>query len=968
MFDDDIPLMARLIGDVNVYGVSGMPDNHLVAGRRFGGCAVVVTTRLKCLIEPIASVNRRLFSFVITLECKSKLIVHNVYMPCDTEYDDNNLSEFMNVLYEIDFVNAVRSDIDNVVIGGDFNTDLSRPHSLHSPALVEFCRSRSLALCCETDKSTVDFSYVSDVSQRTSLIDHFVVSRNLLPHVESVIAVHDGHNLSDHHPVFVKLRYKGILLEQKDRVFVEKPRWNQSNEAHLAAYRDELSRLLQDIEPPLDALACHNHNCTRHYDDIEQYYCSIVKCCSMAAKSTIPSSKSRRKAGWNDKVGPYQEQAKLWYRIWHDNGRPEQGILKDIMVKTKKEYKRVSKWVLRNQDRIKSDRMADALLSNKNRVFWDEVKRKNQKVSSVPSTVESLQGNESICRMFADKYETLYSSVPFDQGEMDELLHDLDELVESKCMNNNGCYFEHSVNVTHVIRAVKQLKRGKSEADNDICSDHIINGSQELFVCLSFLFNVMISHQTAPRAMLTSALIPIPKDKKKSLSNSDNYRSIALSSIIAKVLDKIILKMHADILNTSPLQFGFKEKHSTAQCTFVLEEVVSHYVDSDSTLYCILLDASKAFDRLHFIKLFRLLMKRDFCPVMCKLLLWMYKEQRLVVNWNGAKSPSMSCKNGVKQGGVLSPVLFCIYMDELLGRLVDSRIGCFIGSVYMGALAYADDLTLLAPSHQAAHRMLAICEEFAAEYRVLYNPTKSIMLTYNCDQNVNVCLNGAPIKVVKSCKHLGVEIGMNASAKNIERSALDIVRRTNLLLAKFASSAWFVKRNLFRSFCCHFYGCPLWKLNLKSIDRLNIAWKKCCRKILELSPLTRSKYVHPLMSTPSLLAQLYNRFVSFWYSCLMSDNHVIKFICERVTYHDTNVAHNVRSILHLAKCRFSLERTKAHMKRTVFNALKNEYTQEELCVIQAIEELRNCKYNVDQNFVFEIEEIDSFIYYLAVYT
>jgi hypothetical protein len=52
-------------------------------------------------------------------------------------------------------------------------------------------------------------------------------------------------------------------------------------------------------------------------------------------------------------------------------------------------------------------------------------------------------------------------------------------------------------------------------------------------------------------------------------------------------------------------------------------------------------------------------------------------------------------------GGILSPILFCIYIDELLVKLQAANVGCFVGNICVGALAYADDLTLLAPSTSA---------------------------------------------------------------------------------------------------------------------------------------------------------------------------------------------------------------------------------------------------------------------------
>ena len=70
----------------------------------------------------------------------------------------------------------------------------------------------------------------------------------------------------------------------------------------------------------------------------------------------------------------------------------------------------------------------------------------------------------------------------------------------------------------------------------------------------------------------------------------------------------------------------------------------------------------------------------------------------------------MRCSNGIKQGGVLSPVLFCIYMDELLGRLRESGVGCYLGQTFVGALGYADDLTLLAPSILAVLKLITVCD------------------------------------------------------------------------------------------------------------------------------------------------------------------------------------------------------------------------------------------------------------------
>ena len=82
-----------------------------------------------------------------------------------------------------------------------------------------------------------------------------------------------------------------------------------------------------------------------------------------------------------------------------------------------------------------------------------------------------------------------------------------------------------------------------------------------------------------------------------------------------------------------------------------------------------LLDTSQAFDRVDYVKLFQLLLKRGMCPIITRFLLNIYTNQTLCVRWGSIYSSTLEVSNGIKQGGVLSPILFNLYTDELLERL-----------------------------------------------------------------------------------------------------------------------------------------------------------------------------------------------------------------------------------------------------------------------------------------------------------
>ncbi len=88
-----------------------------------------------------------------------------------------------------------------------------------------------------------------------------------------------------------------------------------------------------------------------------------------------------------------------------------------------------------------------------------------------------------------------------------------------------------------------------------------------------------------------------------------------------------------------------------------------------------MLDASNAFDHVNYCKLFRILLDKKVCLLYCRLLLNMYlnlKKHR--VRWDSTHSQYLNVSNGVKQGGVISPILFCIYMDSLLNELANSGV------------------------------------------------------------------------------------------------------------------------------------------------------------------------------------------------------------------------------------------------------------------------------------------------------
>ncbi len=173
------------------------------------------------------------------------------------------------------------------------------------------------------------------------------------------------------------------------------------------------------------------------------------------------------------------------------------------------------------------------------------------------------------------------------------------------------------------------------------------------------------------------------------------------------------------------MQFAYKESYSKSLCSFLVTETIQYYQTRGSNVYMQLLDGTQAFDRVKYSKLLSLI-KKNICSLIIHLLLNMYLISTVVVSCNGVKSDQFKLWNGVKQGGVISPLLFPVYIDPLLQQLNASRLGCYMGDICSNAFAYADDIVVLSPTCNALRKM-RICEWYATNFSVNFNPNKCVL-------------------------------------------------------------------------------------------------------------------------------------------------------------------------------------------------------------------------------------------------
>jgi hypothetical protein len=192
---------------------------------------------------------------------------------------------------------------------------------------------------------------------------------------------------------------------------------------------------------------------------------------------------------------------------------------------------------------------------------------------------------------------------------------------------------------------------------------------------------------------------------------------------LSKVFEHCILKLYQSYFYSSDRQFGFKKKIGCNHAIFTVRKAIDYFVDSGSTVNMCCLDVASAFDRVNYRGLFLQLLDRGVPMNLIRVLNDWYCKSECSVKWGNCISNAFSLKAGVRQGGVLSPILFSVYVDNILSKL--NNLGCHMFGLCVSSFLYADDLVLLAPSVESMQEMIQVCCAEFNNIDLVLNESKS---------------------------------------------------------------------------------------------------------------------------------------------------------------------------------------------------------------------------------------------------
>jgi hypothetical protein len=327
--------------------------------------------------------------------------------------------------------------------------------------------------------------------------------------------------------------------------------------------------------------------------------------------------------GWLEEVEPYRKDAGFWYGVWKSAGKPNKVDLHVAMARSRNLYHFAVRRANRNADLVKAKKLFEASLEGDIQLVAEmkKVRSGGGGTDELPDNVAGAEGEKEIVEKFREVYSALYNSAST-APEVQTIKDQLQALIKQESMEE-----VNKITGDVVREAAGLMKSGKADVSEGFASDAILNGPDILFDLLAMMFRSWCVHGTVTPSLLACAFLPLLKSALKDPADPGSYRAIAGSSIVLKLFDKVVLLLWGHLLATDSLQFGYKAKTSTVQCSWLVQEVANYFLRSGTNPIITLLDCSKAFDTCQFSTLFRRLIDRGMPAIIVRVIIYVYEEQ-----------------------------------------------------------------------------------------------------------------------------------------------------------------------------------------------------------------------------------------------------------------------------------------------------------------------------------------------------
>ena len=964
---------------VSDYGLL-LPSNRKVGK---GGVCILWKRNLNNMITPLDIDDDRIIGIKLQINPENIIFIFQVYLPCTnhgTEVFKGYLEKIENLFFSF-------SQKGLVIVMGDLNAEVN-PKTKRNSCFSELLKRNNILSLNGTMLGNISTNISYNGSIGTT-IDHVLIpSEKIDLFITCNIPEDSALNVSSHRPIICTLslpifNFASPINEKSGHI-----NWSKVSRENIDKYQAFLLSNTQcAIELDRDIL------CISQIDGLYDFIVSLV---NAANNNCFPSSKFKHflKPYWDDELKSACKMSKVKRRVWILSGKPRG---KEYL--TYVEYKD-AKRVLRKLHRNKVLQYISTLHEEIDRyaeidskLFWKCINRRRNK--SRATVGNELVFNDMVYRdpllineNWAQYFKELYTPTENDDFKNSNRLHikeeldNISEYISTLTFNDNDIL----VSPEEVKNACDKAKRNKACGPDGCFYENFKFGGIIMYKLCAKLFTAMLKFSHCPVDMNKGDIIVLHKGGNKSHNDPNNYRAITLSSVILKLYESVILsRMKQCSYALNDLQGGFREGMGCLMTSFLFRECNNYVCENGSKLYTCFLDVRQAFDRVWHEALMVKLYNTNIDIPLYKAICNLYQNMQSRVRSNGFISSWFPILQGTRQGGVISPQLYLVFINDLLNKLVCSQYGLTVYGLNCTCPTSADDMVLLSLSKTGLQELMDICLEYSCTYRYTYNAKKSSVIVTNEKSSRNKLsgdqrwlLGNDTVNEHDSYTHLGVLFIKNGELSQVVKECSSKIRKTFLGIVNYGIYENGIHpisaKHLYETIVLPkaLYGCELWSdLSKDEILSLEIAHRFCLKLIQGLPKSSRSDIVLTTLGMLPIEAEIDKRKLVFLGQLcrIENDNVVKKLFNYRLCYYFNNCSkvsgfipdiHRICGKYGLAEVLEKYYRTgvfpaKSVWKRTVNSNIKIKHVSlvkssilsdnmlQEYALIQSLTEIRPCQ-------------------------
>ena len=881
----------------NFIQIHSPAEKFTSSGRPSGGLVILIKKELERYIQVIQTN----ISHVLCIKFKKELlnsardllfIGSYIHPTSSIFYSNKEYENTIDMLESFLTEELIKDDNVDILIGGDLNArlgDWCYSHHTEESGLdeeddervfprtaqdsqinpngrriIEMCNTFNLTPLSGLSEKMFDDKYTFISNRGNSTIDHFLCSPDFLKHViqHSVL----NRIESQHLPVSITISSSLIGAEQKvlKTGKIEKFKWQQekAHECTNILNKPESQELLSSAIDEADK------------NNIEQsvsLFTTLMQKISKPMVSIIQFGKKFLDKPWFDKECIQKKKETIFH------------LQKLTKINNRKQPKRYQK---EKRNYINKKLEYQNLIKDKRRIYNKQAKEK-----LIKDCKDSRSFWSTIRKLSMKKIKWPNITIQQWKNHFTQLFNPEDKVTEGNQIEINTSHKKQELSVDELDQeissqeiewAFKKLKKDKATGQDNISAEILLHSKNVTQIYIKNIFNKIFQTGYFPIQWGLATIIPLFKKGDRDLC--DNYRGISLLSIISKLFTSIINNRLYNWAESNGKineeQAGFRRSYSTIDHIYTLQIMASNclYGSKRSKLYAAFIDFQKAFDSINRDKLWETLEKIGVSTKMLEMLKAIYIHVKAVVRQGYEKTDEINCPSGVRQGCLLSPLLFSLLVAEVAYQVAaEGRTGYQMipGAQEIFALLFADDIVLLSLTPAGLQNQINNLKRAAEKLGLIVNLDKSAILVYRkggfLGKSEKWFYGNQLMHVTNSYKYLGytmttklsVEIPLTEFAGRAKSKIMTIFK-TLYKLGKIEPDIFF---RLFDSQVkpMLIYASEVWGLaNKETLQTIEKVHMYACKRMLGVTPRTPNTLIQGELNRYPLSIDTKIRAVKYW--------------------------------------------------------------------------------------------------------